>query len=177
VLAFVPGVTMMFDGGASRRADDHVARVLRRRRSGVREADRRRRAGRGCGSGNVDWRAFVEEIERIEVLHGPGSSLYGDTALGGVVQLSRGSKPGSGSSGELHLRGGSFDTRNADLGYLTDLGDLRSTSARDTRTPAASARTPATAIAPATALLRFGERARWRFEPPATIRTGASRVT
>lgn len=41
-------------------------------------------------SGLADWRAIpVHEIERVEILRGPGSSLYGDTALGGVVSVTR----------------------------------------------------------------------------------------
>lgn len=41
-------------------------------------------------SGLADWRAIpIEEIERIEIVRGPGSSLFGDTALGGVVQIFR----------------------------------------------------------------------------------------
>jgi iron complex outermembrane receptor protein len=41
-------------------------------------------------SGVADWRSVpVSSIERIEVLRGAGSSLFGDTALGGVVQVFR----------------------------------------------------------------------------------------
>lgn len=39
-------------------------------------------------SGVVDWRSVPAfTIERIEALRGPASALYGDTALGGVVQV------------------------------------------------------------------------------------------
>ena len=41
-------------------------------------------------SGLADWRSIpIEDIERIEIVRGPGSSLFGDTALGGVVQVFR----------------------------------------------------------------------------------------
>jgi iron complex outermembrane receptor protein len=41
-------------------------------------------------SGIADWRSIpVESIDRIEILRGAGSSLFGDTALGGVVQVFR----------------------------------------------------------------------------------------
>jgi len=41
-------------------------------------------------SGLADWRSIpIEDIDHIEVLRGPGSSLFGDTALGGVVQVFR----------------------------------------------------------------------------------------
>ncbi len=39
-------------------------------------------------TGLVDWRAMpASSIERVEVLHGPASALYGDGSLGGVVQV------------------------------------------------------------------------------------------
>jgi outer membrane cobalamin receptor len=41
-------------------------------------------------SGLADWRSIlIESIDRIEVLRGAGSSLFGDTALGGAVQVFR----------------------------------------------------------------------------------------
>ena len=41
-------------------------------------------------SGLGDWRAIpIDDVERIEVLRGPGSSLFGDAAMGGVVQVFR----------------------------------------------------------------------------------------
>jgi outer membrane cobalamin receptor len=41
-------------------------------------------------SGLADWRSVpLASIDRIEVLRGAGSSLFGDTALGGVVQVFR----------------------------------------------------------------------------------------
>ena len=39
-------------------------------------------------SGLADWTGVrARDIQRIEILGGPGSSLYGDTALGGVAQV------------------------------------------------------------------------------------------
>ncbi len=166
VLAFVPGVTMMFDSSAS-----GVPMITSRGFFGGGEVEYMKLIVDGvpvgdAESGNVDWRSFrAEDIERIEVLHGPGSSLYGDTALGGVVQLFTRQQPGSGSSGELHLSGGSFDTRNADLGYLTDLGDMRLDVRADTADTGgfrAHARNSNRGLQ--LALLRFGEHARWRFD-------------
>lgn len=41
-----------------------------------------------AGSGKVNWRVpFVDDIERIEVVPGAFSSLYGSNAIGGVVNL------------------------------------------------------------------------------------------
>lgn len=63
-------------------------------------------------SGLAQWRQVgAEEIERIEVLRGPGSAFYGDTALGGVVQVftRRGLEEGRSIVG---VDAGSFGSRN-----------------------------------------------------------------
>lgn len=40
------------------------------------------------GSGRVDWREIaLADVERIEVLRGAAGALYGDNAVGGVVQV------------------------------------------------------------------------------------------
>ncbi|HJQ35792.1 MAG TPA: TonB-dependent receptor [Thermoanaerobaculia bacterium] len=58
-------------------------------------------------TGLADWRSIpIEDIERIEVVRGPGSSLFGDTSLGGVVQVFR-KHPASHASVSI----GSFGTR------------------------------------------------------------------
>jgi vitamin B12 transporter len=50
----------------------------------------------------------THHLERIEVLMGPQSTLYGSDAMGGVIQLI--SKKGAGPfSGNLQVRAGSFD--------------------------------------------------------------------
>lgn len=42
----------------------------------------------GVNSGLVDLDSFqVENIERIEVVHGPNSSLYGNAAIGGTINI------------------------------------------------------------------------------------------
>jgi outer membrane cobalamin receptor len=66
-------------------------------------------------SGLADWRSVpIESIDRIEVLRGAGSSLFGDTALGGVVQVFR--------REESHaaISAGSFGLRRWNAAYATD---------------------------------------------------------
>jgi outer membrane cobalamin receptor len=126
LLAFVPGVTMMFDSGTN-----GVPMVTSRGFFGGGEVEYVKLIVDGvpvgdAESGNVDWRGFrAADIERLEVLHGPGSALYGDSALGGVVQLFTRQEPAGGGRGELQLRAGSFDAREIDASYATDLGKLR----------------------------------------------------
>jgi outer membrane receptor protein involved in Fe transport len=66
-------------------------------------------------SGLADWRSVpLASIDRIEVLRGAGSSLFGDTALGGVVQVFR-----RGSS-HASLSAGSFGLVRWDASYAGD---------------------------------------------------------
>lgn len=166
LLAFVPGVTMMFDSGAS------GAPMMTSRGffgGGLVEYVKLIVDGLPVGdaeSGNVDWRSFrTADLERVEVLHGPGSSLYGDAALGGVVQLFTRQQASGGSSGALHLSGGSFESRNADLGYLADLGDVRlDLRGYSAGTAGFRAHAGDSNRGVQLALLRFGEHERWRFD-------------
>lgn len=55
---------------------------------------------------------FLDNVERIEVVRGPASSLYGSDAMAGVIHVI--TRTGRGSpSGEVSLRGGSFSRREA----------------------------------------------------------------
>jgi outer membrane cobalamin receptor len=68
-------------------------------------------------SGLADWRRIrAADVERVEALRGPASSLYGDTALGGVIQVfTRPSPPPGGTSLSASASGGSFGTAAADV--------------------------------------------------------------
>jgi outer membrane receptor for ferrienterochelin and colicin len=51
----------------------------------------------------------LQDIERVEVIRGPGSTLYGANAFGGVVNIIT-KQPGAGHGGQVHITAGSGDT-------------------------------------------------------------------
>lgn len=77
--------------------------------------------------GGFDFsRLDTENIERIEVLKGPQSTLWGSDAIGGVVSIiTKDAEPGLG--GSAFLEAGSFNTfrGGASIGNATDAGDFR----------------------------------------------------
>ena len=71
----------------------------------------------GSYSGLVDFSSLaLDNIERIEIMKGPGSSLYGANAVGGVVNLITKSKAGKPelTVGEKY---GTFNTHDLNLGF------------------------------------------------------------
>jgi outer membrane receptor protein involved in Fe transport len=75
-------------------------------------------------SGLADWRRIrAADVERVEALRGPGSAAYGDTALGGVVQVFR--RTGTRArEGDLSLSAGTFGSWATDAAYRGG-GDFR----------------------------------------------------
>ncbi len=66
-------------------------------------------------SGLIDWSVVpASSVTRVEASRGPGSSLYGDSAVGGVVQLLTNRDR---TGGRLTLAGGSFATFTGDGSY------------------------------------------------------------
>lgn len=105
LLVGLPGVNLTSNGGSGKATQlllrggnaDHVVVLL----DGVR-----------IGSVTLGTTAFeqipVDQIERVEIVRGPRSSLYGSEAIGGVMQIfTRRSQPGEASTGSFAIGGGS----------------------------------------------------------------------
>ena len=66
--------------------------------------------------GTVNWHLITpEEIERIEVVKGPGSALYGNNAMGGVINIIT-KKPNKKLEGNASLGYGSYNTIRSQFG-------------------------------------------------------------
>ena len=66
----------------------------------------------------------LDDVERIEIVRGPASVLYGSDAVAGVVQIFTrhgGSKP----SGSIDARGGTYGSYDVDAGAAIPLGTAR----------------------------------------------------
>jgi len=73
------------------------------------------------GSASSGTTAFenipLEQVERIEIVRGPRSSLYGSEAIGGVIQIfTRKGNGGSGFNPSFSFGGGSYGTLNGSVG-------------------------------------------------------------
>ena len=167
VLAFVPGLTMFFESGAS-----GLPTITSRGFFGGGEVEYVKLIVDGvpvgdAESGNVDWQRFrAGDLERIEVLHGPGSALYGDTALGGVIQVfTRETKAGQ-SSGHVRAGAGSFGNNDIHASYRTALANGLQFDATAGRWMTDGFRDNAEADGwlGQAAVERTGDGARWRFE-------------
>lgn len=111
VLRRVPGISITNNGGAGKATSvflrgtnsSHVLVLV----DGVK-----------IGSATLGNIAFadlsVEQVERIEVVRGPRSSLYGSEAIGGVIQIFT-RKGGKGFQPEISLSVGSHNTQKANV--------------------------------------------------------------
>ena len=141
LLRAVPGVDVVQSGGAGRTAtvflrganSAHTLVLV----DGVRI--------NSPASGEVDFADLrAEQIERIEILRGPQSSLYGSEAIGGVINIvTRRGAPGA--RGDVSLEGGNAGSWRAAAG--ADGGEGRF----DYRVSAAHERQPGYSLAAAAA--------------------------
>lgn len=78
------------------------------------------------GGGFNFARLDTENIERIEILKGPQSTLWGTDAIGGVVSITT-KRPEEGLGGSAFAEYGSFNTfrGGASIGNANDTGDFR----------------------------------------------------
>lgn len=68
------------------------------------------------GSGTVVFGDLaLDNVERIEIIRGPGSALYGTNAFAGVISIISKAPPAWGNTTTLTAHGGSFDTREGSV--------------------------------------------------------------
>ena len=66
----------------------------------------------------------LDQIERVEILRGPASSLYGADAIGGVIQVFTKRAKGDAFAGSASAGYGTYDTRNASATVRGAMGPL-----------------------------------------------------
>ncbi len=109
VLAQTPGVSVVRNGGPGQTTTVHIRGAETEQTvvviDGVRVNDP------GAPGGGYDFsNLLVGEIDRIEVLRGPASTLWGADAIGGVINLTT-AAPTAALSGSASAEAGSLDTR------------------------------------------------------------------
>jgi len=73
----------------------------------------------------VDFAAIpLASIARVEIIHGSGSVLYGDSAVGGVINIITKQPGHGGTSGNATVTGGSYDTRQMDVSLSHGQGPI-----------------------------------------------------
>lgn len=68
----------------------------------------------------------LSNVERVEVVYGPASSVYGPNAMMGVLNvITHKDAASDGAKFKAKIAGGSFDTRVADMNFFYKNGDFR----------------------------------------------------
>lgn len=86
--------------------------------------------GRSFGALDLN-RISVGDIERIEVIKGPSSSLYGSSALGGVINLISNNPAADGPIISTSLKYASYNTTNSNLMYQYREGSFQISNSID----------------------------------------------
>ena len=86
--------------------------------------------GRSFGALDLN-RISVSDIERIEVIKGPSSSLYGSNALGGVINLISKNDMDNGPIIKTSLKSASHNTTNSSLIYQYKEGSFQISNSLD----------------------------------------------
>ncbi|PHQ15383.1 TonB-dependent receptor domain-containing protein [Marinobacter profundi] len=80
---------------------------------------------RSATSGGAAWQYFPAElVERVEIVRGPRSALYGADAVGGVIQAFT-LDPKQGNRGWVEAGAGNFDTQKVAAGAGASAGNTR----------------------------------------------------
>lgn len=80
------------------------------------------RDARDMENGNVEWDQLpAGEIERVEVIEGPGAWIHGDGAQGGIVNIVR-RQPSTGWEPFARMRAGSHESFGGELGLRGAFG-------------------------------------------------------
>jgi vitamin B12 transporter len=66
----------------------------------------------------------LDQVDRIEILRGPASSLYGADAIGGVIQVFTKRAKADAFAGSISAGYGTYDTRNASASVRGAMGPL-----------------------------------------------------
>lgn len=121
LLARLPGIQMTHNGGRG------ASSTLSLRGTNTNQTlvliDGQRMSSATTGATAIEHLP-LDQIERIEVLRGPASSLYGSDAVGGVIQVFTRAADGA-PTPRASIGAGTYRTRQGSVGYGGQLGDTQ----------------------------------------------------
>lgn len=137
----IPGVTFQnpgyrggeygyqfYNNGVSINGDTRVIILVDGRRVDNAASDRvgsNTKTGTKSTGVNLDQVTNMENVEKIEVIKGPGASVYGADATGGVINIIT-RKGGNDNVGSIDISTGSWHKHNYALSYSGSAGDDKS---------------------------------------------------
>ena len=137
----IPGVTFQnpgyrggeygyqfYNNGVSINGDTRVIILVDGRRvdngASTRVGDNTKKGTKSTGV-NLDQVTNMENVDKIEVIKGPGASVYGSDALGGVINIIT-RKGAADNKGSIDLATGSWDKHKYALSYSGSAGEDKS---------------------------------------------------